>query len=74
MNIFRKIINYIKNIFSKQEIKQLDAPSKIEQEENSKKLDFINSLKVKIEERKQKRIETLVCEGDGLGIKKKLSV
>lgn len=73
MNIIRKMILFIKNIFVKQEeIKVLEEPKQIINQE--KKMNFIESLKVTIIEKKnKKRIETLTCEGDGLGIQKKIS-
>lgn len=72
MNNIRKIVLFIKNIFNKkEEIKMLDTPK---QEINrDKKFDFIESLKINtIERRKTKRIQTLICTGDGLGIQKKI--
>lgn len=38
-----------------------------------KRKDFINSIKVNQINNKEKKVETMVCEGDGLGIKKKMS-
>lgn len=71
MNIIRKMILFIKNIFIKQEeIKALEEPKQIVNQE--KKTNFIESLKINTTERK-KKIETLICEGDGLGIQKKIS-
>ena len=38
------------------------------------KKNFINSLKIELEHKKnKKKVETLTCFGDGLGIQKKLS-
>ena len=73
MNIIRKMILFIKNIFVKQEeIKALEEPKQIINQE--KKINFIESLKITTTEKKnKKRIETLTCEGDGLGIQKKIS-
>ncbi len=73
MNFFRKIANYIKNIFIKKEkVQVLEAPKQVQK--SSEKPDFINSLKVTIKEKKEKKkVETLICEGDGLGIQKKIS-
>ncbi len=67
MNYIKKIILFLQNLFHKNEIKAIDAPA--QKSYNSKKEDFINSLKNK----KNKKIETLICEGDGLGIQKKVS-
>lgn len=73
MKIIRKMILFIKSIFVKQEaIKALEEPKQIINQE--KKINFIESLKITTTEKKnKKRIETLTCEGDGLGIQKKIS-
>lgn len=73
MSIIKKIILFIENIFVKQEeIKALEAPKQIINQE--KKINFIESLKITTTEKKNKKlIETLTCEGDGLGIQKKIS-
>lgn len=72
MKILQKLIEKIKNLFNKkEEILMIDEP-KVEL--NEKRERFKNSLKNYVEEIKQKRkeVETLVCYGDGLGIKKSL--
>ena len=73
MNFFRKIVNYIKNIFIKKErVRELEAPKQIQK--SSERPNFINSLKVTVKEKKEKKkIETLICPGDGLGIQKNIS-
>ena len=73
MNIIRKMILFIKNIFIKQdEVKKLVEP-KITLNED-KKESFIESLKITTtEKRRKKRVETLTCNGDGLGIQKKIT-
>lgn len=73
MNIIRRMLLFIKNIFVKQdEVKKLQEP-KIEIEQD-KKESFIESLKITtIEKRTKKRVETLTCNGDGLGIQKKIT-
>lgn len=84
MNIIKKFLLFIKNIFIKQNnIKKLMAPNNIAEtpavtaEVNTllnKKSNFVNSLKVNtIEKSTNKKITTLTCIGDGLGIRKKLS-
>ena len=73
MNIINRIMKFIKNIFKKQEeVKQIEAPKmdffKKQEEE------FLKSIRVDIAEKKENRkIETRICPGDGLGIKKKMS-
>ena len=73
MNIIRKMILSIKKIFVKQdEVKRLQEPKIVI--EQDKKESFIESLKIATTEKKNKKlIETLTCEGDGLGIQKKIS-
>lgn len=73
MNIIRKMILFIKNIFIKQdEVKKLVEP-KITIKED-KKESFIETLKITTtEKRTNKRVETLTCNGDGLGIQKKIT-
>ena len=67
------MILFIKNIFIKQdEVKKLIEP-KITVKED-KKDSFIESLKITTtEKRTKKRVETLTCNGDGLGIQKKIT-
>lgn len=72
MSIIKKIFSFIKNIFSKNKVLALEAPKEIISE--TKKIDFIESLKVTtVKEITKKKIETLICEGDGLGIQKGIS-
>jgi hypothetical protein len=68
MNVFRKILLTIKNIFEKkEEVKLLQEPT-------NNKNNFIESLKTNITKKSEnKKVETLVCNGDGLGIQKKIS-
>jgi hypothetical protein len=63
---------FFKKIFvKKEEIKTLQAPVNVEKETKN---DFIKSLKVNIALKTHKnKVETLVCEGDGLGIQKKIT-
>ena len=73
MSIIRKMILFIKNIFVKQdEVKRLQEPKIVIVQD--KKESFIESLKiVTTEKRTKKRVETLTCNGDGLGIQKKIT-
>lgn len=81
MKFIEKITLLFKNIFKKQDkVKMLEAPQTQENTQKEvtnnqkQKNDFIESLKVNIENKpKKKKIETLICEGDGLGIKPKIS-
>ena len=69
MNIIKNIILFFKNIFNKQEdVKLLEAPKQVISKDN-----FIQSLRTTITEKKEKKIETLICSGNGLGIQKKIS-
>lgn len=72
MNIIEKLILLIKNIFKKGEIKKIEAPKQTQKED--KKSEFIDSLKIQTNIiKKKKKIETLVCPGDGLGIQNKIT-
>ena len=72
MNIIRKMVSFIKKMFIKEEVKLLEPPKHIINQEE--KVKFIESLKITTAEKiKKKKIETLTCEGDGLGIQKKIS-
>lgn len=73
MSIIRKMILFIKNIFVKQdEVKRLQEPKIVIAQD--KKESFIESLKIATtEKRTKKRVETLTCNGDGLGIQKKIT-
>lgn len=69
MKIIEDIVLFFKKIFSREkDIKMLEAPTNTDGE----KTDFISSLKVNITKTRKKKVETLVCEGDGLGIKGKI--
>lgn len=72
MNIIKNIILFFKSIFNKQEdVKLLEAPKKVVGIDS--KDNFIQSLRTTITEKKEKKIETLICNGNGLGIQKKIS-
>ena len=75
MNIIKKIILFIKSLFRSQndEIKKIEEPKKISNKEEPS--DFINSLKVNTSSHTKKNppVETLICPGDGIGIRKKRS-
>lgn len=73
MNIIRKMILFIKNIFTKQDkVKKLTEPTIIVNDD--KKENFIKSLKITTtQKRTKKKVETLTCNGDGLGIQKKIT-
>ena len=70
MNIFKRVWQKIKNIFAKKE----EMVMLNEGEDNLKKECFKEVLKVKFENvlKSTKKVETHICYGDGLGIKKKL--
>lgn len=72
MKILQKLIDKIKNLFSKkEEILMIDEPKT---ELSDKRERFKKSLKNYVQEIKQKRneVKTLECYGDGLGIKRSL--
>jgi hypothetical protein len=64
---------FIENIFNKQEkVKMLEEPKQAVNKE--KEVNLIDSLRrATVERRKKIKVETLFCEGSGLGIKKKIS-
>ena len=67
MNIFRKIIEKFKKLFThKEENVMLDIGKESTQKV---KKEFKESVKV---EKVRKRVQSHICYGDGLGIKKKL--
>ena len=70
MKFMDKIIHFFEKVFkrSKNETKMIPAPKETKKE----KEDFINSIKVNLEEKKKNKVETLICYGDGLGIKGQL--
>ena len=68
----KKMFLFIKNMFIKQEEVKNLAESKIIVNED-KKESFIESLKIKSTEKStNKKVETLTCNGDGLGIQQKI--
>lgn len=72
MNIFKRVFEILKNIFTKkEEIVMLDEGK---DNLNEKRNKFKETLKVKIENitKRGKVVETPICYGDGLGIKKKI--
>ena len=73
MSIIRKMIKIKKNIFVKQdEVKRLEETKIVI--EQDKKENFIESLKITTTEKRIKnKVETLTCNGDGLGIQKKIT-
>ena len=73
MKILEKFILFIKNMFNKkEEPKQIEAP-RVNLYKNQRE-DFLDSLRLDtIKKKKKKKFETLICKGDGLGIRKKLS-
>lgn len=72
MNILKKILEKIKNIFIKKEETVMLEEGIVCS--NNEKNTFKESLKVTIEKisKGRKEVETHICYGDGLGIKKKI--
>ena len=73
MNIIKKMFLFIKNLFvKKEEVKKLQE-SKIAVKQD-KKENFIESFRITTTEKEsKKKVETLTCVGDGLGIQKKIT-
>lgn len=72
MNLIKKVIVFLKNLFQENnDIKMLNA--QIEYSNNNKE-NFINSMQLNITpKKKKKKVETLTCFGDGLGIQNKIT-
>ena len=72
MNIFKMIWQKLKNIFTKKEeiVMLNEGKDYLHKEKES----FKESLKVTFEKvlKNRKKVETPICNGDGLGIKSKL--
>lgn len=65
MNFIKNIFLFFKRILKKEQgIKMLEAPAE--------KTNFVDSLKIN-EVKEKKKVETLICVGDGLGIQTKIS-
>ena len=75
MNIIKKIISFLENLFKKQNTKIKRIEKKVNNVEENNTVKFANSLKVNTtyENKENPPIETRICPGDGLGIKKGLS-
>lgn len=69
MNFIKKFIDFITKKFRKKEVKTLEEATPNNQNEIRSKEQFVKNLKVKSVKSKNK-IETPICVGDGLGIKK----
>ena len=69
MNFIKKFIAFITNKFRKKEVKTLEEAAPNDKNGTRNKEQFIKNLKVETEEQRTK-IETPICVGDGLGIKK----
>ena len=67
MKFVDKVIYFFEKIFKRKkvEIKMISAPQGTDKEKDN----FINSLKVNLKEKTRNKVETLMCYGDGLGIK-----
>lgn len=68
MKILEKLFLFVRGLFHKDEIKKLDKANNPNIGDN-----FKQSLKVNTVKKKNSKIETLICEGDGLGIQEKIS-
>ena len=73
MKLINNIILFFKKLFNKTDnVKMIEEP-KEEVKENNKS-NFVDSLKINMEKKhNKKKIETLKCVGDGLGIQPKLT-
>lgn len=73
MSFIKNVILFFKRLFSKESsIKKIEESTEKKIKSNYK--DFENSLKVDITQKnRKKKVETLTCFGDGLGIQTKIS-
>ena len=72
MNFIKKIILVKKNLFYKEKVKEIESTPKIYTK--NKRKSFIKSLNVSNEKNiKNKKVKTLICEGDGLGIQREIT-
>ena len=73
MIFIKKIYIFFKKIIKKENnIKAIEEPRKVQNTENKK--EFVNFLKIQNKKQKsKKRVETLKCVGDGLGIQPKIT-
>ena len=73
MNIIKKIILFIRNIFIKQDTVKKLPDQKVVTKEN-KKESFIKAIQgTPTRKNTKKKVETLTCNGDGLGIQKNIT-
>ncbi len=69
MKIIKKFIMFIKRNINTKKIEE-----KKQTANNNTQTNFFNSIKIDtLDNKKKGKIETLVCEGDGLGIQKKIT-
>ena len=72
MSFIKRICSFFKKVFNKKDdIKMIEQPIKKDLSEEKNK--FIDSIKINIVKNKKRKVETLTCFGDGLGIQTKIS-
>lgn len=71
MEILNRVVSMLKKIFMKEEIKEIEESKNIIP--IIEKESFVNKLKENVVDTKNKKVETLICFGDGLGIQTKIS-
>ena len=72
MNFIKKIYLFFKNILRKEKNTLLLEAFKDNNQEE-KKLKFFSELRIDSKNKKKKKVETLTCIGDGLGIQGKIN-
>lgn len=72
MNIIKNIFSFFKRIFNKHDNQKLIVAAE-EPTKDNERLKYIDSLKVNKIKKEKKKVETLICDGDGLGIQDKLN-
>lgn len=71
MNYIKNIFLFFKNLFKKEDnILMIEEPKK--EVLNTERVKFLEDIKLKSKIKKKRKVETLTCIGDGLGIKTKI--
>lgn len=72
MNKVEKIVLFFKKLWNRKNNKKMIRPAKSEETKENQKA-FIDSLKIEKKKPEKRKVETLICPGDGLGIQNKIT-
>lgn len=71
MNYIKKIFLFFKNLFKKEDsVLMIEEPKR--EALRTERANFLNDIKLNPKGKKKRKVETLTCMGDGLGIKTKI--